>query len=196
MQFALTYDYRCPFAHLAHDHVLVALEEEPGWDVRFVPFSLGQAHVEEGEPDIWERPEDDSGLLALRTSVVVRDAHPAAFPDVHRDVFDLRHVEGRALGTAELGEVVARHGLDAPDVLARAAAPGTLDQVQKEHESMVTGHEVWGVPTFVLGERAAFVRLMDPPTDPATARRDVERILDLLGGWPSLNEFKHTSLSR
>ena len=44
--------------------------------------------------------------------------------------------------------------------------------------------------------QAAFVRLMDLPTDAADARRSVERIVDMLGGWPSLNEFKHTSLDR
>ena len=41
------------------------------------------------------------------------------------------------------------------------------------------------------------MRLMATPEgDAAVARRTVERIVDLLTGWPELNEFKHTSLSR
>lgn len=196
MEFALTYDYRCPFAHIAADHVLDALEHGADWKVRWVPFSLGQAHVEEGEVDIWDRPADDSGLLALRTSVVVRDEHPAVFEAVHRDVFDLRHVHGRGLGPDPIAEVLGRHGLDPDAVLARAGAQEALERVRKEHEAVVASHEVWGVPTFVVGERAAFVRLMAPATSPPEARRAVERIVDLLAGWPELNELKHTTLDR
>ena len=55
---------------------------------------------------------------------------------------------------------------------------------------------MWGVPTFMVGDQAAFVRLMEPPRDAADARRTVERVVDLLAGWPELNEFKHTSLDR
>jgi len=49
---------------------------------------------------------------------------------------------------------------------------------------------VFGVPTFIVGERAVFVRLMDRK-NPA----DVDRVLDLLD-WTDLNEFKHTSVDR
>jgi hypothetical protein len=45
-------------------------------------------------------------------------------------------------------------------------------------------------------EHAAFVRLMELPVDAADARQSVERIVEMLAGWPSLNEFKHTSLDR
>jgi hypothetical protein len=36
----------------------------------------------------------------------------------------------------------------------------------------------------------------DAGGDPAGSRRTVERLVDLLTGWPELNEFKHTSLKR
>jgi hypothetical protein len=69
--------------------------------------------------------------------------------------------------------------------------------VQHEHEAAARDHKVWGVPTFVVGQEAAFVRLMDRPQgDAALATRSIERVLDLLGGWPELNEFKHTSIPR
>jgi hypothetical protein len=55
---------------------------------------------------------------------------------------------------------------------------------------------VWGVPTFVVDGRSAFVRLMDRPEgDTEVGRRSVERVLDLLA-WPELNEFKHTTIAR
>jgi hypothetical protein len=42
-----------------------------------------------------------------------------------------------------------------------------------------------------------FVRVMDRPgEDAAQATRTIERTLDLLTGWPELNEFKHTSIPR
>ena len=56
---------------------------------------------------------------------------------------------------------------------------------------------MWGVPTFIVGDQAVFVRLMDRAgDDPAPSRAAIERILDLLTGWPELNEFKHTSIPR
>ena len=74
-----------------------------------------------------------------------------------------------------------------------------LTRVQAEHEGYVSSHTVWGVPTFIAGDQAAFVRLMDRSpvgTDPAVSIRTVERVVDLLTGWPDLNEFKHTSIPR
>jgi hypothetical protein len=49
---------------------------------------------------------------------------------------------------------------------------------------------MFGVPTFVQGDQAVFVRFMTrkEPTD-------IDRALDLLE-WPDLNEFKHTSVAR
>ena len=46
--FAVSWDYRCPFARNAHEHVLEGIVAGADWDVTFVPFSLNQVHVEEG----------------------------------------------------------------------------------------------------------------------------------------------------
>ena len=54
--FAVTWDYRCPFARNAHEHLLTAVAAGAPWDVRFVPFSLNQVHVEPGGVDVLGGP--------------------------------------------------------------------------------------------------------------------------------------------
>jgi hypothetical protein len=72
-----------------------------------------------------------------------------------------------------------------------------LATVRDEHTAIAASHDVWGVPTFVRGEAAVFVRLMERPAgDAAYARRAIDRVLYLLDEAPDLNEFKHTTLSR
>src|SRR2546423_15469025 len=95
--FAVTWDYRCPFARNAHEHLLTGLAAGADWQVGYVPFSLGQAHVEEGQPPVWEKPEQDRGILALQTGVVVRDEFPDRVTAVHRALFAARDDEGRHL---------------------------------------------------------------------------------------------------
>ena len=195
--FAVTWDYRCPFARNAHEHLLKALRDGADWNVRFVPFSLGQVHVAEGEPDIWERPGDDSGLLALQAGVVVRDRWPDRFFDVHLALFALRHDEGRKFEEPEIRRVLTEQGIDVDAVFAEIAEGTALERIRDEHTVAVEDFEVWGVPTFLLGDAAVFVRLMDRPGDDADhARRSIQRVLDLLVDAPDLNEFKHTSLKR
>jgi hypothetical protein len=196
--FSVTWDYRCPFARNAHEHVVDGLRAGADWNVRFVPFSLGQVHVAEGEPDVWVRPESDSGLLALQVGVVVRDRHPDRFLDVHEALFALRHDRGRHLeDEAELRTVLAEHAVDADAVFAEIATGTPLETVRDEHTAAAEDNDVWGVPTFVQGDRAVFVRLMERPRgDGALATRTIERVVGLLEGFPELNEFKHTSLKR
>ena len=52
--FAVTWDYRCPFARNAHEHLAAALAGGADWDVTFLPFSLSQAHVPEGGAPVWD----------------------------------------------------------------------------------------------------------------------------------------------
>ena len=195
--FSVTWDYRCPFARNAHDHLVTALRGGAGWDVTFVPFSLGQVHLAEGEPDVWDHWRDDTGLLALQAGVVVRDIFPERFLDVHEALFALRHDRGAHLrDELAVRGVLTDQGVDAEAVFAKIESGDAIITVQQEHERAVKDHNVWGVPTFVIGDEAAFVRLMDRPQgDVAHATRAIERILDLLA-WPNLNEFKHTSISR
>jgi hypothetical protein len=200
LSFSVTWDYRCPFARNAHEHVVSALEAGADWDVRFVPFSLGQAHVEEGDTDVWDDPSKDTGIVALQAGVVVRDRFPDKFFAVHRDLFAARHDLGLKLNDADVvRDVLVRHGVDADEVFAAIEDGTALKQVRAEHEAAVEHHSVWGVPTFISGDEAVFVRVMDRsqnPGDAESSKTTVERVIDLLDGWPNLNEFKHTSIKR
>jgi DSBA-like thioredoxin domain len=198
--FSVTWDYRCPFARNAHEHILTGLAAGADWDVRFLPFSLGQAHVEEGGVSVWDDPSHDSGILALQAGVVVRDEYPELFPAVHRGLFAARHDDGLHLeDRAVVEKVLTGHGVAADAVFERIDSGAALAKVRDEHEAHVASHTVWGVPTFIAGDEAVFVRLMDRApsgSEPGPSIRSVERVVDLLTGWPELNEFKHTVVRR
>lgn len=197
LTFALTWDYRCPFARIVHHHVVEGLRDGADWDVTFVPFSLGQVHVDPGEVPIWDRPQDDTGLLALQTAVVVREEHPDHFLAFHHNTFDARHTAGAQLrDPAMVRELLNASGVDPEPVFTEIATGRPLATVRREHEAAVDDLDVWGVPTFMVGGRAAFVRLMELPVDAADARRNIEQCVAMLTEWSSLNEFKHTSLDR
>jgi hypothetical protein len=198
--FAVTWDYRCPFARNAHEHLLTGLANGAEWDVRFLPFSLGQAHVEEGGVSVWDNPDQDTGIVALQAGVWVRDNAPEAFPAVHRALFAARHDEGLQLKDRDVvANVLSTHGVDAVEVFAAIDDGSVLKTVQTEHEGFVESHNVWGVPTFISGDQAVFVRYMNRSkdgADPDGAIRTIERTIDLVEGWTDLNEFKHTSIPR
>ena len=195
--FAVTWDYRCPFARNAHEHLVAGLRGGADWDVTFVPFSLGQVHVAEGEPDIWDHWRDDTGLLALQAGAVVRDSFPEQFFDVHEALFALRHDHaGHLRDEQAVREVLGAQGVDADAVLAEIDRGDAIITVQQEHEHAAKDHHVWGVPTFILDNEAAFARVMNRRQgDTPHAIQTIERIVDLLA-WPQLNEFKHTSIPR
>lgn len=196
--FAVTWDYRCPFARNFHEHVLAGLAAGADWDVRFVPFSLDQVHVEEGEVDAWDNPNVCRSLLAGQVGVAVRDHWPEQFLAAHGALFACRHDHGADLrDKGVLREAVRNVGLDADAVFAEVDAGWPLATFRKEHEGAVAEQRVFGVPTIIAGDSAVFVRVMHRPRgDGEVAVRTVERVLDLLTGWPELNEFKHTIIPR
>ncbi|MDA8268651.1 MAG: DsbA family protein [Actinomycetota bacterium] len=196
--FALTYDYRCPFARNAHEHVVAGLRAGAPWDVRFAPFSLSQAHVEEGEVPVWDDPARKPDLLAVSASLVVREERGDRFVDVHAAMFSARHDQGRDLrDPAVVRDVLRACDVDGDAVLAAVHDGWPVELFRKEHEAMVAEHQVFGVPTFVVGDQAAFVRLMSRPAgDGHIARVTIDRVLALVGGVPDLNELKHTTVPR
>jgi 2-hydroxychromene-2-carboxylate isomerase len=130
--------------------------------------------------------------------VVVRDRFPEHFLAVHRSLFTARHEESHDLrDRAVVHAALVRGGVDADVVLAEVDAGWPAKVVREEHERCVEELDVFGVPTFIVGEDAVFARLMTRPEgDGAEARATIDRVLGLIGEHPELNEFKHTRLSR
>ena len=195
--FSVTWDYRCPFARNGHEHLLDGLEAGAEWDVTFVPYFLNQGMGLEGQ-DTWDDPDHQGDLLALEAAVVVRDRLPEHFLAVHRALFDARHVHGADLRDREVvASVLNGTGVDADAVLAEVDAGWPAKVVRQEHERCVEQFDVFGVPTFIVGDDAVFARLMTRSDgDGALARATIDRVLGLIGDHPELNEFKHTRLSR
>jgi protein-disulfide isomerase-like protein with CxxC motif len=198
LSFGLTWEYRCPFARIVSDHVITALEGGADWEVTWVPFSLTQAHVAEGELDAWDDPGKADTLYAMEAGIVVRDRYPEQFLAVHRGLFDARHDDGGDLRRADMvHDVLATNGVDPGAVLAQIESGWPRAEFRKAHTEVVESKAVFGVPTFLVGDSAVFVRLMDRPGgDAELARRTIERVIDTMTGWPSLNELKHTSIPR
>jgi hypothetical protein len=196
--FAVTWDYRCPFARNAHEHIVEALTAGADWDVTFIPFSLNQMHVDEGQPDVWDDPEKESTLRAPEVAMVVRDRHPEAFLRFHVATFSARHDEGRDIREPDvLRAILTENALDADAILAEVEDGWPLEAYRKEHEAAAQDYAVFGVPTFIAGDQAVFVRVMSRPQgDAELARTTIERTLDLVSGWTDLNEFKHTRIAR
>jgi len=197
-RFAVTFDYLCPFARIANEIVVRAQEDGgPVHEVQWRAFSLSQVHLEEGAAPVWETDPPPSGVLALQWGLAVRDRFPERFPAAHLAVFSARHDQGRDINDPEvLRAAVASAGLD-PREIARAVAEGhPAKALADDHTWGVKEHGVFGVPTFVAGGRAIFVRLMQRPADSASARATLDRVLDMVTGWTDLNEFKATRTPR
>ncbi|MGA3148269.1 MAG: DsbA family protein [Acidimicrobiales bacterium] len=196
-QFAVTWDYRCPFARNGHEHILDGLEAGAPWVVTFVPFFLNQSHVPEGGIPAWEDPAQQADLLALAAGVAVRDRFEQHFLAVHRSLFTARHDEGGDLrDVAVVHAALTRAGADADAVLSEVESGWPAKVVRDEHDRVVSQLDVFGVPTFMAGESAVFVRLMNRPDgDGQLARRTIDGVLDLIHERPELNEFKHTRLA-
>jgi hypothetical protein len=197
LSFSLTWDYRCPFARIGHEHVLDGLEAGAPWDVTFVPFFLNQSHVEEGGVPAWDDPAQQPDLLSLAAGVVVRDRYPDQFLAVHRSLFTARHDESGDLRDPKVvADALTRGGVDAQAVLSEVEAGWPAKVIRDEHEEVVDRLDVFGVPTFILGDSAVFVRLMTRPDgDGEVARATIDRVLGLITGHPEINEFKHTRLA-
>ena len=198
--FGITFDYLCPFARNGNEHIITALRAGADWDVRFVPYSLAQGHVEEGDTPLWDRddPAKASGILALQVGLTVRDHMPEHFLDVHESLFAARHDDGDDIkDPAVLRAALTRVNVDAEAVLDIIADGTPLKVLSEEHEAGVRDYSVWGVPTFIAGGRGVFVRLMDRPDgDAVVATHRITTVLDLIEGEPMLHEFKQSDLPR
>jgi hypothetical protein len=195
--FEVSYDYLCPFAHIGHEHLVEALRANAGWDVTFTPWTLRQVHKEEQAPDVWDDPARRDDLLAMEASIVIRDTWPEQFFDVHLALFRARHDRGIRLSTREeVVGVLAEAGADVDAVLQAVDAGGPRKELATSWRRLVDQHDHFGVPTFIVGDQAVFVRLMQRPTSAEDAVGAVESIVTTLVDDTRLNEFKRTKIPR
>ncbi len=196
--FAVTFDYRCPFARTVHEHLVLALQAGAGFEVSFLPFSLDQPHVEPGAPPAWEDPSRIPSQAATLVGLAVRDTQPEHFLPCHLALFTARHQQQLDVRDGDaVASVVDAAGGDGRAALAEVATGRPLATLAEEHQQLVKRHDVFGVPTFLVGDAAVFLRLTERPGgDAAIATATIHRIVDTITGWPSLNELKHTRIRR
>jgi len=194
--FEISFDYRCPFAKNIHLHVISALRSGAQFDVTFAPWTLSQGHRVEGSPDVWDNPDYDADLLALAAAVSVRDRQPEFFLDAHEQLFRARHERAVRLVTIEeITSVLEPLGVDMEAVRADLATRRPHEVIARSHDRFAR-FESFGVPTFIVGEDATFVRYMQPPTEDVQASVElVNSLVTMMATQPELNEFKHTQLS-
>ena len=193
--FSINFDYRCPFARNANEHVIEALRAGAPWEVEFKAFSQSQDADENAAP-VWTDPSRLRELIAGAAGIVVRDRFPDHFYDAHLSLFALRHDDGEDLrDESVVRKGLLRAGVDDELVWRHIDDGWPMETLRAEHEASIARHRVFGVPTFILADQAVFVRLMDRPRGNAeVAQATVERILELIVNHPEINEYKHTTV--
>ena len=194
--FAVSFDYRCPFANILHQHLITALRDGAAFDVEFVPWTLSQGHRLDGELDVWDDTAKFDQLVALAAGVSVRDQQPERFLDAHEALFSARHAGGIRLGTlSEVTQVLEAVGVNL-DLLISDLESKRPFRVIGESYRRFERYEAFGVPTVVVGESAVFIRYMNSPNgDDSASTELIESFLTMIVEQPALNEFKHTRLS-
>jgi hypothetical protein len=140
--FSVTWDYRCPFARNAHEHLVTGLADGADWDVTFLPFSLSQVHVPEGGIPVWDDPGKFKDLIALAAGVVVRDQYPGQFGAVHHALFSARHDQSLDLREAAVvAGVLDAAGVPGDKVLAEVEAGGPIEEIKLGAQRM---ERLWG----------------------------------------------------
>jgi predicted DsbA family dithiol-disulfide isomerase len=196
LTFDLSYDYRCPFAKNIHLHVVSALRAGADFNVTFVPWTMSQGYRADGAPDTWDDPSRDAEHLALAVSTSIRDLAPEHFLDAHEALFRARHERAiRLVNEGEIAQALEGLGLDLGTVFEDVASRRP-HKVMGESFREFERYEAFGVPTFVVGGDATFVRYMNPPTNDASASIAlIESLVTLMSDQSALNEFKHTKVS-
>ena len=191
--FELSYDYRCPFAKNIHLHMVSALKAGGKFDVTFVPWTMSQGYKSDGSPDVWDDENRNAELLALAVSTSIRDQQPEHFLDAHEAMFRARHEKGiRLVNIEEIEALLSPLGVDM-DKVRNDVASRRPHQVIAQSFKLFAKVEAFGVPTFVIGNDATFVRYMNgPSSDAQESIAVIDSLVSMMANQPELNEFKHT----
>ena len=193
-QFAVSFDYRCPFARNGHESVVAGLRAGRDWDVRSCRSRstrctsrrarrrCGSATPTSGAPACSAAVGHRRPRLVPRP--VPRLAHRRVRGPPRRGRQDRQGRSARARSRRRSGSTPTRSR-------PRSRGPAARRSLADEHtEAVKRWHDV---------RRADVHRRRHAPCSSAswTASNpdDVDRVLDLLE-WTDLNEFKHTSVPR
>ncbi len=193
--FQLSYDYRCPFAKNIHLHVISALRAGGEFEVTFVPWTMSEGYRGADSPNVWDDPARDDELLALAVSVSVRDLQAEHFLAAHEALFRARHESAvRLTRASEIAEVLGPLGVDLDSVFEDVASRRPHAVIGESYRAFER-YEAFGVPTFVVGNDATFVRYMTAPSArPEESLEIVSSLVALMTQRRDLNEFKHTTV--
>lgn len=196
LQFNINWDYRCPFARIINDHIVIGLENGANWDVEFLPFSLTEVHTDESETPSWEDPSKSAELIAVQVGIVVQKKFPDQFYNLHRKLFSARHDEGADLRDATvLRSAISSVGLNPEEIFGEIESGWPLEEFRTSHIESVLKYETFGVPTFFIDGKAAFVRLLERADDnPSRSIELIERIVNQINNHSEINEIKHTTI--
>jgi hypothetical protein len=198
LTFGLNFDYRCPFGRIIHEHVVHALKAGADFAVSFEPYTLSQGHIPPGNPACWDDPTYAPDLLSLEVGLVVRDHFPEQFLDTHLRLYTARHDEGNALRTeAQIAPLLEESGVDPDAVFERVATGKAKREIAEVWTKRTSEQQVFGVPTFFVGDAAVFIRYMERATGDAQASTElIAELVSMIERRPQINEFKHTTIAR
>jgi predicted DsbA family dithiol-disulfide isomerase len=189
------YDYNCPFVFRA-SRMLDAVARSGERDVRvgWRYFSLAQVNHRSDDPDdgwtVWDAPESEPvrGRLAFKAAEAAR--RQDRFDALHHGLLAARHVERRDIDSFDVVEEVAgAAGLDLAWFRRDLADPEILRRLARDHTEGRDVHGVFGTPTLVLREGAAYLRLARE-LDEADAGRVFDRVIDTIALEPEVLEIK------
>jgi 2-hydroxychromene-2-carboxylate isomerase len=182
------FDIMCPYAYQT-SLWMREVRDVTGIDVRWRFFSLEEINRAEGKKHPWER-EWSYGWSMMRIGALLRRQSMSLLDDWYRVAGQALHVDGRKPHRPEVAEaLLAELGLDPALVRTAIDDPTTGDEVQTEHERVVSKGG-FGVPTLIFDDGQALFGpvLVNPPRG-----QDAVRLWALVTGWlefPSVYELQ------
>ena len=192
---AVTFDYRCPFAYNGNAAVVAALRAGSDIEFRFTAvLARPGAHRGGRAAGVGARARRSGAPACSRccTASPCATRSPSSSSTRTSRCSRPRHDKGLKLGHEDvLRDAVADGRASTPTRSPRRSRSGRpLKTLAAEHTEAVDKWAVFGVPTYIEGDEAVFVRFME-----RGRVDDLERMLDLLQ-WTRLNEFKRTRIAR
>jgi predicted DsbA family dithiol-disulfide isomerase len=191
----LFFDYNCPFVYRAAK-MLEAVSDsgERALKINWRYFSLSQVNHRADGPDdvwtVWNAPSSEpvKGRLAFKAAESARRQH--RFDAFHMALLDARHRDRLDIEDPETVERVAgQEGLDLQRFRSDLADPAILSKLERDHAEARDFHGVFGTPTLVFPEGAAYLRLAGV-LEGSEALRVFDNVAGTISSQPEVLEIK------